>query len=68
MKFDELMSVDETADIYGCTRARVYQLINEGRLKPVIDKPRTKLFLRDDVERIARQVIPRRRRKGRPLA
>ncbi len=47
---NELVTVMEAAEIYGCTRVRIYQLMNEGRLRPAYESPQKKLFFRRDVE------------------
>lgn len=64
MKTSDLVSVAEAMRIYGCSRSRIYQLIEEGRLKPIIEMPRKKLFLKSDIKKIASQVTPRRQRRG----
>jgi predicted DNA-binding transcriptional regulator AlpA len=64
MKASDLVSVAEAMEIYGCSRSRIYQLIEEGRLKPIVEMPRKKLFLQSDIKKIADEVTPRRKRRG----
>jgi excisionase family DNA binding protein len=57
----DLISVPETADLLGVTRQRVLQVIQAGRLVPVIQRPRMTLLHREDVEAYAarrREPVP----------
>jgi hypothetical protein len=58
MDFEGLVPVRAAAEIYGCDRRRIYQLINEGRLKAIgfYDKM---LVSVDDVLRLSREIKPR---------
>jgi predicted DNA-binding transcriptional regulator AlpA len=56
-----LVNVDEAAEIYGCSRARIYQLVAVERLKPLISYSRMKLFDRAEVEKLRDEALPKRR-------
>lgn len=45
----ELINTAEVARILDCTRQNVFDLIKRGKLTPVKELPRDRLFLRSDV-------------------
>lgn len=60
MNLDELLSIKEAADIYGCTYANIYNYVKEGRLS-AISKGRRMFVKRADL--IAFKERPRRNLK-----
>lgn len=58
MDLEGLVAVPVAAEIYGCDRRRIYQLINEGRLK-AIGFYNKMLVSEDDVLRLSKEIIPR---------
>lgn len=57
----DLLSVPESAELLGVTRQRVLAIIRDGRLVPVIRRPRMTLLHREDVEAYAarrREPVP----------
>lgn len=45
----ELINTAEVARILDCTRQNVFDLIKRGKLTPVKEMPRDRLFLKEDV-------------------
>jgi hypothetical protein len=61
---DDLIAAGEASKILGVSRQHVHQLVRKyGILSPVADTPRTMLFHRADIERLAREGWPGRRQR-----
>ena len=58
MDLEGLVTVRSAAEIYGCDRRRIYQLIKERKLKAInfYDKI---LVSEDEVLRLSKEIIPR---------
>lgn len=60
---DEYVTVREAGELLGVSKVKMAQLLRDGVLKAqesVLDR-RVKLILREDVERLAKQLRPSRR-------
>lgn len=68
MRVEDLVTFEQARKIYRCSRPRIYQLIQEGKLTPAVDFGRKKLFFRKEVERLATEIVPRRPREGKKNA
>jgi|AP59_1055472.scaffolds.fasta_scaffold233345_1 predicted site-specific integrase-resolvase len=64
MRFEDLVTIEEAREVMGVTRTRIYQLVYEGKLKPAVELPRKKFFMRKDLERLRDEIVPRRKRSG----
>ena len=49
-KRQEVVSIIEASEIYGCTRSRISAMIREGRLKTFQDKRGRKWVIKDHLE------------------
>ena len=64
MRFEDLVTIEEAREVMGVTRTRIYQLVYEGKLKPAVELPRKKFFMRKDLEMLRDEIVPRRKRSG----
>jgi excisionase family DNA binding protein len=62
----ELIGSAEAAKVLGISRQRFHKMVRvDGMLHPAVDRPRTMLFRRAEVDRLAREGWPgRRQRQG----
>lgn len=58
MDLEGLVTVRGAAELYGCDRRRIYQLIKEKKLK-AISFYTTMLVSDEDVLRLSKEIIPR---------
>ena len=51
----EIVNTSEAAEILGCSRQNIFDLVKRGKLSPIRHLPKDKLFWRSDVEARAKE-------------
>ncbi|PHB23065.1 DNA-binding protein [Bacillus pseudomycoides] len=46
---EEIVNTSEAIEILGCTRQNISYLVSNGRIKPIKEMPRDRLFFKKDI-------------------